>query len=70
MEYKMNLGSWNSVFAVPGDIVDKHLRLAGAAQLKVILWTLRHAGEEFTIAGTEKKSGGPGEKTRFSANSI
>ena len=49
MEYKMNLGSWNSVFAVPGDIVDKHLRLAGAAQLKVILWTLRHAGEEFTI---------------------
>ena len=32
MEYKMNLGSWNSVFAVPGDIVDKHLRLAGAAE--------------------------------------
>lgn len=49
MEYKLNLGAWNSVFAVPGDIVDKHLRLAGAAQLKVILWTLRHAGEAFTI---------------------
>ena len=45
MEYNINLGSWKSVFAVPSDIVDKHLRLAGAAQLKVLLWFLRHAGE-------------------------
>ena len=37
MEYKLNLGSWNSVFAVPSDIVDKHLKLAGAVQLKVLL---------------------------------
>ena len=49
MEYKLSLGSWNSVFAVPSDIVDKHLKLAGAAQLKVILWFLRHAGEGFTV---------------------
>ena len=49
MEYKLSLGSWNSVFAVPSDIVDKHLKLAGAAQLKVILWFLRHAGESFTV---------------------
>ena len=48
MEYKLNLGAWNSVFAVPCDIVDKHIKLAGAAQLKVILWILRHAGEAFT----------------------
>ena len=48
MEYKLDLGAWNSIFAVPCDIVDKHLKLAGAAQLKVILWVLRHAGEKFT----------------------
>lgn len=48
MEYNLNLGIWKSVFAVPSDIVDKHIKLAGAAQLKVILWVLRHAGENFT----------------------
>ncbi len=49
MEYQLNLGAWNSVFAVPCGIVDKHLKLAGAAQLKVILWVLRHSGENFTV---------------------
>ena len=49
MEYKLNLGSWGSVFAVPSDLVDLHLKLAGGAQLKVILWFLRHAGEAFTV---------------------
>ena len=49
MNYNLNLGIWTSVFAVPSEIVDKHIKLAGAAQLKVILWFLRHAGENFTI---------------------
>ncbi len=49
MEYNLNLGAWASVFAVPSEIVDKHIKLAGAAQLKVILWFLRHAGENFTV---------------------
>ncbi len=49
MEYNINLGAWQSVFAVPTEIVDKHIKLAGAAQLKVILWFLRHAGENFTV---------------------
>lgn len=44
----MNLGGWNSVFAVPSAVVDKHIKLAGSAQLKVLLWILRHAGEPFT----------------------
>lgn len=47
MSYQMNLGGWNSIFAVPSAVVDKHLKLAGAAHLKVLLWTLRHAGENF-----------------------
>lgn len=48
MNYKMNLGAWNSVFAVPCSVVDNHIKLAGAAQLKALLWLLRHAGEDFT----------------------
>ena len=50
MEYHINLGAWRSVFALPCELVDKHLKLAGAAQLKVILWVLRHSGEGFTTA--------------------
>lgn len=48
MDYQLELGAWNSVFAVPSAIVDRHLKLAGGAQLKVILWLLRHAGETVT----------------------
>lgn len=54
MEYNLNLGIWKSVFAVPGEIVDKHIKLAGATQLKVILWVLRHAGENFTTEDIAK----------------
>ena len=50
MNYHMNLGAWRSVFALPCELVDQHLKLAGAAQLKVILWMLRHAGEGFSTA--------------------
>ncbi|MBQ3088443.1 MAG: DnaD domain protein [Clostridia bacterium] len=33
-------------FSVPGEIVDSHLKLAGALQLRVILYCLRHAYDE------------------------
>lgn len=46
MSYQINLGQWNSVFAVPSALADKHLKLASEAQLKVILYLLRHSGEE------------------------
>ena len=49
MNYSVNLGKWNSVFAVPTDVVDKHIKLAGSMQLKVLLWMLRHAGKSFDI---------------------
>lgn len=47
MSYSINLGAWNSVFAVPCSVVDDNLKLAGAVQLKVLLWMLRHAGKPF-----------------------
>ena len=45
MRYRIDLGAWNSVFAVPTVLVDRHLKLAGAVQLKALLWLLRHGGE-------------------------
>lgn len=35
-------------FSVPAVVTDKHLKLAGAAQIKVLLWLLRHAAENPT----------------------
>lgn len=45
MGYKINLGAWQGVFAVPTELVDKHIKIAGAAQLKVLLWLLRNNSE-------------------------
>ncbi len=45
MSYQINLGQWNSVFAVPSALVDKHIKLASESQLRVILYLLRHSGD-------------------------
>lgn len=50
MSFSINLGAWNSVFAVPSALVDRHIKLAGSMQLKVLLWVLRHAGENFNAS--------------------
>ena len=44
MPFSIDLGPYNAVFAVPTALVDTHMRLAGAVQLKVLLYLLRHAG--------------------------
>lgn len=49
MNYQFNMGIWNAVFAVPNDLVDKHIKLAEKEHLKVILWMLRHASEPFSL---------------------
>lgn len=48
MEYKLDAGCWNSVFAVPSEIVDNYIRLAGAGALKLMLFMLRHGGKSFS----------------------
>ncbi len=45
MEFTIDFGAWNGVFAVPCCVVDQHLKLAGESNLKVLLWILRHAGQ-------------------------
>lgn len=44
MEFSAGNGAWRSVFAVPCSVVDQHLKLCGAAQLKTLLFLLRTGG--------------------------
>lgn len=48
MKYSLNTGDWNSVFAVPSSVVDKYIKIAGGNSLKLLLFLLRHGGEEFS----------------------
>ena len=48
MGFKMNMGLWNSVFAVPAKLVDENLKLANETSLKVILYLLRHSDKLFS----------------------
>ncbi len=48
IQYQINFNGWDAVFAVPCAVVDRHIKLAGAVQLKVLLWALRHGGQPFS----------------------
>lgn len=57
MEYIINPVKWNTSFAVPSDVVDKYLRLAGSVQIKVLLWFMRHLVDEKNIEDLSKDIG-------------
>ncbi len=47
MNYTINpQAAFGLSFSVPVSVTDKHLKLAGSAQLKALLWLLRHAAEQ------------------------
>ena len=48
MNYSLNAGEWNSVFAVPASVVDKYIKIAGENSLKLLLYLLRHGGKAFS----------------------
>lgn len=48
MNYTLNAGAWNSVFAVPASVVDDYIKLAGGNSLKLLLFLLRHGGKSFS----------------------
>lgn len=54
MSYKINLGAWGSVFAVPSALVDSHLKIATEAQLKVLLYILRNSDVENSVESISK----------------
>ena len=57
--YKINPSSYSSVFVLPTQIADKHLRLAGKAQLKVLLWLYRNPSVTPDIDVISKDTGIP-----------
>lgn len=48
MDYSLNAGEWNKVFAVPSSVVDNYIKLASGNALKLLLYLTRHGGESFT----------------------
>ena len=54
MSYKINLGAWGSVFAVPTALIDSHLKLATESQLKVLLYILRNSEKDNTAESISK----------------
>ncbi|MDD4699312.1 MAG: DnaD domain protein [Oscillospiraceae bacterium] len=50
MGYTLNPSELAGFFAVPCSVVDKHIKLAGAVHLKVLLWALRHMDKGFDSA--------------------
>ena len=45
MKYSVNLSSYKKVFAVPAALVEDDIRLAGAIQIKVLLWMYFHTAQ-------------------------
>ena len=57
--YSINPASYSSVFVLPTEIADKHLRMAGKAQLKVLLWLYRNPSAEFELGVISRETGIP-----------
>lgn len=50
MNYKLNLGAWNTVFAVPSAITDQYIKLCSGVALKALLLMLRHSEHGISTA--------------------
>lgn len=57
MDFMINPTKWNKSFAVPAEVVDDYIRLAGSVQIKVLLWLMRHAADEKSIEEMSKDIG-------------
>lgn len=57
MSIKINLGAWNSVFAVPSKIVDEGLKFSDGVKLKVLLYVLRNSGNELSDSDISAATG-------------
>ena len=57
MSYQIAPGAYGHMFGLPVDVVDKHIKLAGAVQLKVLLCLFAHPQEACDSAGLSKRLG-------------
>jgi len=55
--FKLNLGAWNDVFAVPSVVVDNYIKLAGGNNIKVLLYYLKNAGRVLSVDEVSQKTG-------------
>ncbi|MCL2754977.1 MAG: DnaD domain protein [Oscillospiraceae bacterium] len=58
-ELKLDLGLFGGVFAVPNAIADEHIKIASGAQLKALLYCLRHSGQSLTAGEISRAVGIP-----------
>lgn len=49
MNYRINLGGWNSVFAVPSAVVDNYIKIASGNAIKVLLFFLRNTDVDISV---------------------
>lgn len=59
MQYRLNPEALGSIIAVPSAVVEHHLKLAGAVQLKVLLWTLCRGQGTYDAAACAQAIGVP-----------
>lgn len=57
MECQIHPSAWGAMFALPSEVTDSHLRLAGATQLKVLLLIFRRAAEGIDVDEIAKALG-------------
>lgn len=57
MSINIDLGAWNSIFAVPSKVVDEGLKFSDGVKLKVLLFVLRNAGSQIDDAEISKATG-------------
>ena len=59
MEYKFNLGLYSGVFAVPDCVVDNYIKIATGDNLKILLYSLRHCGQDLSAGEISRATGVP-----------
>lgn len=57
MSIFIDLGAWNSIFAVPSKVVDEGLKFSDGVKLKVLLFVLRNAGRSLENDEISKATG-------------
>jgi len=66
MDYKISLGLWGGVFAVPFAVTDEYIKLASGDNLKVLLYCLRHSDAEITDGEISRATGVKAENVKTS----
>ncbi len=57
MSYKLELGEWNKIFAIPNSVVEKYIKLAKEDFVKVLLVLLAYAGNDLSEKEISEISG-------------